>query len=541
MNIDQFLNKSYNIYNNNSIKECGEDVKQLFEDLYKENRLLTGPQVNKFIMKLTKGKSRSIINNYYYSSLKDIPINYLTQKHLLTSKQVSRILECCKKYPEFTFDWVNNLLKLGYKLSNDEYLNLSNKGYTKIFDLNMNISFANNFFKNNYQNFDQCYEIIKKYNLVPNDETFKYLISQSGKLVNSYLNLHKFNEIKSLGYTVNSNTLSIIFDYYKSVYYNYPLDLINDLSDILIECINNDNDIFTKLYNIRNLVGTNTKSINLIYLTTKKIIEKKKINPTLDNFKLLLYSNNGSDNMPVENIYVVFFEELKYNPNENLCDAVCQIGDQNMFQYLIKKNIFKTSKNSLKCACQSRNKQIIEELINMKLIGDIDCIKSMNYIDKDIFNLLLLSGLSINLELITECYKKKFIIEDLRGIPYDDSMYYELYSNFGPYEFPVYYSKMDQSIIYFRDLFKKSTVSEIKEYMKLNKLVPDQYCYDKSLISCNNQAKSWLEQEYKFKPNYLTLVLSQDMGVRKEIIEKYIILNKFDNSTDYKKLYFKKN
>lgn len=531
MNIDIFLKKKYI---DNEENKCINDFIELFNNLYEKDLLLTTMQIKKIIKFLTLGKKKEIILNKWIS-IHNNALKYLTQKHLLNSKQVAIILKYSGEYPKYNYTWMDNLLKLNYVLTEHDLLFLSINGYDKIFDFNKDPKYIQKYF-NNFNYKISVNNVIKKYKIPVDDNIINILLDNIVIYNDTNLNFKLFNKIIELGYKINKNTFYILLTHFN--YNKYNIGYCVESSDILINCITDDNlnEIFNILFNLKYITNSN---VELLYLTVTKIIKIKNVKPSLEHLKMLIYNNKIEVYFNMDNIYDIFFKDLKYNTTTDFCDMVLKTGNIKLFDYLVTNNIFKISKNSLLYACQVNIIQMIKYLIDMKLVADINCIKSLNRITDNVFNLLVLSGLPINLELIVECYKKKYIIYDLKGIKYDDELYYILYSNFGSAIEIYYYKYMNQNVIYFRELFKKSNIDEIKEYMKTYNLEPDQYCYDRSIIYNNIIVKQWLEDKYNFKPNYLTLVLTEDLENRKKIIDNYLLNGNFNNSIDYKKYYFK--
>src|SRR5436190_1650302 len=107
VNLDYILNTNYGYYGNHFYQDCSK----LFKNLYDSNTLLDNKELDKFIKKLTKGKSRSLIGHYGYRRGENFKVlEILTRKHLLTEKQVGNIISCFKETTSQTFQWLDNLL-----------------------------------------------------------------------------------------------------------------------------------------------------------------------------------------------------------------------------------------------------------------------------------------------------------------------------------------------------------------------------------------------------------------------------------------------
>ena len=561
MDFTTYTQKNYNSHIEQDWKDYIIDTKNLFKNFSENKIILNSKNIDVFIKKITFGKNRCLLNPYINSyrpnnksTDKILPLNLLTEKHLLTKKQMARILDCIKEsITDFT--WVKNLINLGYVLTSEEMLALSKIGYEGIIEYThdegkLNIEFLNKYIlqkidkeKSNLLLFENLCEILKKYNLVPNNDTFELLsrTSEQNKK-NSILSEEKFNKIIELGYIINKFTLEKIIRNLQNNYYVSFRPELNIICKNIIKSITSDmtnEEIYDALYKIS---CNSENKMELIDITTKELININKIPPLRSILNIIEPHIIINGNNKFEQIYDIFFVQQGYKPDSEICDTICLKNDLLMLKYLISKNLFLTTEKSLINACRAGSYEMIEELVNMKCIPTIECSKNINssgYYTK-ILDFLILAGLPVSTELVLEAYRKnKIILNNLYGLEYDDELYYAFYSEYGFAETPSYFNKMDKKKITMRNYFKQpNSLDAVKKYIEDENIVPDQYCYDASFTNYP-EVRKWLEDTWNFKPNYLTFILCSDKNIRKIIVEEYIKINKFDKMENYKDLYFK--
>lgn len=545
MNLDQFLSNKYSSYIAEDIKKCVKDISELMKELKQEKKKLNKKDIDKIIKKITYGKRNCILTvtvDRIYVGLQII--NLLTIEHLLDNKQVERIIDCLPNGSN-NFDWINNLKNLGYEFDKNELLLLSKKGYQNTLDHvlqkgDLDIQYMNKFIvemNKGYEKckYENCLQLYKKYQIIPNDDTLKIIFKMDISGINLYT---KLKNMQNLGYILNKGTYDIVLNFLKeSNYYasNYSID---SNYYVFMECLMYVDNLLSIYTDIFSLSKCNSKYNQLVILVTTELI-KKNIIPTLEDIKNLIKLNGGDRDENLEKLYNIFFSVLKIVPDQNFCDYLCIMSDVGLVKYLCSKNLFAVSNNSLLNSCKSNPRSLIEEMINLKCVPTLDCIKVLKILDSFILELLILGGLPVTHQLLSECYKKdKYILPNIYGLSYDEELYYEFYKTFGGNIFPSqYFDNYNKSKFNFRLLFKKEKLEVIKEQMQLLNLHPDQYCMDYSLKNYNTDVTEWLEKTYNFKPNYLTLISSQSIEFGEYIMEKYIRTNKFDHNTDYKNIY----
>ncbi len=542
MDFNTYIKKNHLVYNNTHYNEFIKDTRNLFTYLKNNNIILSQKEIDSYIMKCTKNKRNSIINLSDYTTGKnDVmePINLLTEYYTLTKKQVKRILESntCMK----TLKWIDNLIKYGYVFDQNEF--------TSIFDISvnenileychklnlLNASMFNKYIRKYKRELNQTkiYDILNHYSIVIDSETIKILFLE-------YNMMHELDNLKKYGSVSNDILYNIIIDYFYS--YKYRSDELIMVHNNLLKTINNEtnaNDFFRKLL----FYTDNFRNINILrdLETIIKLLINKNIIPSKENiyFLLNIYSNS-QDNL--DSLYDIFFIKLDYKPDEQFCDLICKKKNEKLMKYLISKNLFLTTINSINYACITPSQYIIEQLINMKCVPTMECFKFLpSVLQPDIMDLLFIGGLPFSVDVLAECYKKsKHVFKDLHGLKCDDSMYYAFYNNFGYCEsYPYFDNKCDKIIL--RNNFCDATVNELEQFINEKNILPDQFCYDISIFNNNRSAKLWLEETYGFKPTYLTLILSNDKVIRTEIVENYLKVKKFNDIPDYKKLYVQDN
>ncbi|ARF09155.1 hypothetical protein Catovirus_2_104 [Catovirus CTV1] len=534
-----------NSYNANNVK----NITDFFDVQDSSNKLLTTRQINDLIRQITKGGKRSLFNNgRQYPQMINVFLSRLTKKHLLSDEQVSKILRQMHIAVRLNDEWIHNLKKLGFKFTPDFVVLLAQKGVKESFkladeinivDINTILQIFGYYVPHNREDycekFGMLYEYLKKKKIVPNNKCLNF-----GFSVNDFDVLRDLDKLKSIGFVVNVETFKIFFDNIKSYYSDEKyVKLCNVLVDNVI--VDQADLIYDTMYNAiakdaSHITSIKQYKINLVSDITLSLV-KKNIYPAPDKLNIL---SNIKDNS-ITKLYDIFFDTLNYNCSELFCDNICLQGNKMLFDYVVSKKKFKITNNSLTYACFSYNVPLIEELINMKCVANINCIKKIPKIEKKVMDLLLLSGLSINAELLVECYKKNYTFDDIRGLSYNEELYFAFYDALGLRKNVPYFNKMNAVIINFRNMFDSCDIEHIKAYMEKENIIPDQYCYDSAFLFKNNKVVEWLEKDYKMKPTYLTFILSYNYAERKCIFDDYIKTNNFEARLDYKDLYVKKN
>ena len=118
--VDDIIHHNYSRWGENLQK----DLETLFKKLELENTLLSESEQDSLISFLCKGLSKSFIANK-----SDVILNIITKRHLLSEKNVTRIIKCCGKNSKY--EWIESLVKLGYKISDKQQAEIIVNGYKK--------------------------------------------------------------------------------------------------------------------------------------------------------------------------------------------------------------------------------------------------------------------------------------------------------------------------------------------------------------------------------------------------------------------------
>lgn len=275
----------------------------------------------------------------------------------------------------------------------------------------------------------------------------------------------------------------------------------------------------------------------------------------------------------------ILFEKMKIIPDENFCNMVLENHDEELFKYLLDRNLLIISNKSLAYAYRGCSYYIVSTFIDMKYVPTIDDLRELKKNNKEIINLSLMMGIKINYNLISEFIPKKIYFDKLNNhnLEYGEELYFECYkitglcvskyckplkndinNNFSDmYEY--YISQMNNNIVKFRYDFKIKKIEDLKKIISNNKLIPDQYCYDYSFDNENwEHIVEWLEKDFNLKPTTFTFIRLRASNSgnwksreesyygneikRKQLYNKYFYYNtNFHTNTNLKEIYINKN
>ena len=434
--IDYILSKNYSIYTKNFEIDC----ECFFKNLYSKNETLTTKQIDDFIKKIIKGKSRSLLS--YSSSGRADVLNKLTERHLLTEKQINLLIPCVKT----NFKWVDNLILLGYHLSDKQRDSLIISGYRAGVDLILNQNTSNveelnsicNSAEFNLGNIDT---FLKKFNVIPNIKTIDILIQKCGQLRpnNYYYNDTKKRETSDLQSAVIKmieHKLPVSIDVINKLYKHILLAKISEYVDVLFK----DGHI-TKMDDISFMFDKTahaSPSINNIrYILTKceqykiefdhkylkqlmifiNYTSKSTSEQTESKFDIKIYKHGVylyDSQLVIEPYYDIINCFIKFNNSAELelLENACLVSDRLMFDILIRK----LNKFTDKCVyntCASGSIDMLKILFNMKALPTIECLESLQNSSTSIFNMLLQNGLPINIQTIDIAFEKHLYIPNL--------------------------------------------------------------------------------------------------------------------------------
>ena len=278
-----------------------------------------------------------------------------------------------------------------------------------------------------------------------------------------------------------------------------------------------------------------------------------------------LNNNNDWYHMCAEHTlfkYIFAFVKNGVKLTGEQCDELDIYKSPEIFNYMKDNCTYVPTTRSLALACNSGNKDIVADLINMKMIPTKDMIKDIKVYDMECVKILVDNGLEVTIDLFMDVIKKgvpnvnnrewqtiSYLVENgltvnyevienmlsagrtltkkdliTHSIPLDERLFficqkYNLSKYGGIACVPI-------KISAFRQAFSKLSVVRLKEKMNVTGLIPDQYCYDNAVIKVYNAIKdsnktssywlnrtkhtksvvTWLEIEYKFKPTFMTFM-----------------------------------
>jgi hypothetical protein len=537
---DDFINVKYIRYNDLIHK----NTKLLFDTLNTNNKLLTPKQIDKYLTMVCSGKSRSLLNkahgydpitNKYISQ--SFILSYLTNKHLLTSKQVAKILGIINSHTEYT--WIDNLINLGYQFTSNEIHSLSLLGYTNSIALIMNQPTAT--IEDLYSlcaikdlSLDKITIFCTKYNIIPDNQCLSVLHRKipfiSSLDIIKILCLNKF--------VPNDDSIDVVLMCAVGSLSLEATKMIIDLG-----CKLNDTHITTVYRRFPGLQYMADSQLRFLCEFTKFAISHAII-PTFEQFMLTSVASHHKVILNIDEFYNIFFVTLKMKPSDTFCDNICSSGNFTLFSYLVEKNLFIITDNTLAYACKTANIMMIENLVNMKLSADKRCIENLNrYIHvtekKKIIDLLLMAGLMIDYDILKTLYEINCTIAELTnyGLEYGDELYFMIHQsqsvtsniiNNNIQSASDYLNQFDSKLVNFRSTFALPghNVDSIEKIITKTNYIPDQFCYDNSFLK--EPVRSWLEKKYKLKPTIITLTRIEDFITRRTLSTHY-----FYNKTKY--------
>lgn len=543
ISIDEILTKNYYYcFGSGFCKDCNS----LFTGLYSKNKTLSSQQVDSLIKKMVKGRTKSSLIRYD-ENLEVLDL--LTKKHLLTEKQVTAILNCLK--PAQNLKWIDNLIKLGYQLTDKQIDKLVTLGYEQGIDLILkrdqsNIEELNKICETTPLNLEQMESFLIKFKVIPTIETINII-------KNSYVDLELESVVKLLIKYQLPVCIQVVEELYKYINLNkiseYIDELfktkINDLSDIVFIFSSGshiDNAMDNVLYLITKCkqyeINLDHKYLKLLMTHIKKSGDyKTQHEPSTININTYhyayIYSFRTVSISYYEIINIFITQDLTSQDLLGLLEHACYISDRLVFDILINKS----KEFSEKCvlnACESCSIDMLKILFNMKALPTLECVKSLknNGLNNDIFDLLLVNGLPVNDETIEAALTKGLYIENLENYGYKvDLNLYKICYKYN--NFPTVYIKQLENnqfvnldirlaISDYFNLHSGKTEDEIINLIKIRNIIPDYMMYGHAVVNRKDKLVEYFENEWGLKPNLDTLVLINDFQFRREYLQRII-------------------
>ena len=484
---DDLINEYHSLYGDN----FKIDYQFFLKQLYAKNELMTNHQVDRFIKKMIKGKSRSLLTYGYYNNI-DV-LNVLTERHLLTEKQVTSIITCMIGFPP-SFKWVDNLTLLGYKLLNKQRDKLIALGYKIGVDLILNKETSNIDELNSIcssKDFDlgKMETFLKKFKIVPQLSTIEILVNKINSNNNKDTDFHlAIEKMIEYGFPLSFAFVEKIFrkinlklfaNYIDKLFTEGHIKLLSDIDFMFkaYEVTNNFSPTVVILTNIDYMISLflnkniplngGDQYLKLLMTRIDKHEKDKKFDLKLmkkeneldyDN-KMEEYKKNIDqyyyriytyDAKLVLNKYfdvAIKLIQASSNPLE-LLEHACLVSDRLIFDILIDK-LNKFTEKCVSNVCSSGSSFMLQILLNMKALPTLECLKSIHCDNNIMFDLLLKNGLPINRDTIEISLTKGLYISNLQDYGYQPAS--ELYE-----------------ICYKHDRFPYQYISQLKTNSSLN-------------------------------------------------------------------------
>lgn len=540
------------------------DCKYFFNELYRSNQLLTSNQLDAFIKKIVFGKSRSLIN----ISINIEVLNILTQRHLLTEKQVSSILDCFK-WKQKSYVWIENLIKLGYNISDKQRIILIDHGYRQGIDLILNkdtatINDLNIICKMHELDNEKIKNFLDKFKIIPNLDTIEILCKNIEYNINTTNIIVAIDEMIKHNLPLSLAFIKILFNHIIFVEFSGSIKkYIERLFDEnYVKCINDIEFIFIKL--------TPMNILNILYLI--RLCSRFNIPHYNDAkyLKLLMTANHDNDKdkdndkiflKNYKDIVMVFLNSLS-NESEllELLEHACHMSDEFTFDIILNK-INKITDKCIIYACGSYNIRILKILLNMKVLPTIECLKALSDINSknhEIFNILISNGLVINLETIEIAFMKNIYIDNLQIYGYQPDI--EVYKICYKYQcFPnTYILQLKKNPLLHMDIrlaihkdneYRDKDISKsedkIIQLIKDNNIIPDYMMYGHAVSTNKTKLIEYFEIVFNMKPNLDALILIDDLSRRQEYLRRIISCHNIPreiimtSAVDYDMIYLK--
>jgi hypothetical protein len=304
-----------------------------------------------------------------------------------------------------------------------------------------------------------------------------------------------FNFVRKLGYMLFYNT------YTKTESYN-----------LMEKCIANiDINNLDAIKLILNALMTYESDEIVILLNS--LIERKYDIKLLTNYlnSELVRIDYGSQFKNILNaMYILELEIDKVNYS----DKIISKGNQYEINNLFANNEFILTDKSLINACKSGKLDLIEKLLNMKIVPTSDCIKALPYDllnNERLMDLFIMTGMAIDITVYRYLYNFRFFKKYNYVI--DENSYLEehkLNENITA----IY----DRELHQFRHGFKTiNKLSDLVKHIEISNYIPDQYCYDHVFTRGNFMMIKYLEINYNLLPTEISInLLSKNLNYTTE-------------------------
>lgn len=450
--IDDILKGRYHYWNSN----FGADCETFLRKLYTGNELLAPKDVDSLVKMMIKGKSRSMLSHGRYNDSTVQALATLTERHLLTQKQVTAIIPCIRSHK--SYQWVDNLLLLGYVLTDAQRDALISAGYTAGIDLILNkgdatITDLNTVCRATTFEISKVEAFLQKFKTIPTLDTVQVLVARLGAIAQygpgSSLDLGvAIGTLIRHGLPLQVEIVNLLVQYLPlrtptisgymerffsegvvkrmadfSVAFNHPAHssvLLSNVHYLLELCARNAIPL-----DIDCLRGIMTHTMPA---RRKHIPDGEPMEFNLANYAYMGYVWNAPNVLAeYEQVVRTYLQNTTPEQEMVLLEHASSASDWLVFDIVLRRlNTF--SAKCLTNACSVLNPtshEILRTLFNMKALPSVECLESMPGCDPVTLKLLLENGLPVDIRTIDVALSKGMTITDLAE--YGFQSHYELY------------------------------------------------------------------------------------------------------------------
>ena len=538
--VDDIINHSYSRWSHD----------QLINDIIKlyNKGVLSSTDEDKLITFLCKGLSQS-----YIGRNSDRLMAELT-KHLILEKNVTKIIKCCGKHSKY--EWIDNLIKLGYKLTEKQQAEIVINGYKKGLKLILDQDIATyndleTICKSSPITIANLDKFLDKFKLVPNITHLNIAIKSNNLTGKIFTTQNKSFEseiyldnliICFLNHGMEFTVELLLFVMNKVILHPTQNIQLHTFTETLFSNkIITSLQIFNELYSSKTDIFLN--NICVIY----ELADRYNLEHDTNIFQKIITQSHCVNNVYIKGMYsnypsehdkryginmmtcIDYFLKINYIPTITDLELACDLGDELSFDKIYAKLNTFTDK-CLIGACKSGSTNILNKLFSMKAIPNDECVKvipNLPHINNFILNILLQNGLLVNHSIIELCLKKNMIINilDDYGINYDLELYkicHKYNSFINVYIDKIKLNTIDPNIHYeLRYKIKYQNNNEnviIEQIKKIN--YADDMMYDDAVVSNKYLVINYLETNWGLKPNLKTLALIPNIIDRMNYLEK---------------------
>lgn len=441
----------------------------------------------------------------------------------------------CKKHNK-KFEWVTNVIQNGFVLSLDQKITLLKLNFYDILnediitDVEINVIFTKPYYVDMVlKNKDKFKEI-----LIKNCITLKHenLVSSVQKI--SYLN-------------ATIDDILLFFDFNNYEFTN------DDLFKILFESNLSGFMNIILFFKNKNILPNFTTLLNLLRLEVKSLTNGKHLSALIsfmddnnilnniinseNNILLLLRSYGNKCNLTITKCMINIIS--KCNITENIIKTIIMIDQSELINIMIKNKLLGLIDENFgfKYACVNGNYNLIEYYLNNKMIPNIQhlyyvMLSSHNNIEniKNIILLLLNYGLAIDNDFYEIVSTNKQLLKEypnnhkMSKLLCMEPVHYDIESSQYKYKMPKY--KLDNNIEELKELCLKSDLHNILIHIDKHDIVPNQECFENSLMNDNSNVFEYMHDYHSYIPDILNIVTLRRFVKRFIMIKRFVKIDK---------------